>query len=204
MTKFLKHIEFCILRGAVASIPLFLCYLAITLLYNLVDRKAVAFLNRYVDVQMIPGLGLLLVLLILYLIGLIVGNIFGKSLLKGIEIITERIPVIKVIYGVGKQLSQSLDVSNEKSGFKKTVLVNLNQNNMLVPGFVTGVMIDESTGEEKTLVFLPTAPSPTQGFVTAVSKGQIIDPGWTVEEGLKIVVSAGIIAPKSIRRVLNV
>ena len=203
MKKLLKHIEFCILRGAIAIIPLGLCYLAIALLYNLIDRKVVAFLNRYVDVHLIPGLGILLVLAILYLIGLIVGNFIGKGILSLIETISERIPVIKAVYGIGKQLSQSLDVTDEKRGFKKTVLVSLNDHKALIPGFVTGTMVDEQSGQERTLVFIPTAPSPTQGFVTAVSPAQIIDPGWSVEEGLKVVVSAGMIAPKTIQQIKN-
>jgi uncharacterized membrane protein len=118
-----------------------------------------------------------------------------------IESISERIPVIKVIYGIGKQLSQSLDVSDEKKGFKKSVLVKLDGHKALVPGFVTGSMADAQTKEERTIVFLPTAPSPTQGFVMAVSPDRIIDPGWSVEEGLKIIVSAGIIAPANIQPV---
>lgn len=201
MKNIFKHIEFCILRGAVASIPIVLCYFAITLLYNLVDKKVIAFINQFYNVQHIPGLGIFLVLVILYLGGLIVGNMLGKSILKLIETISKRIPVIKVIYGIGKQLSQSLEVTDEKKGFKKAVLVNFNNQNVLIPGFMTGTIMDEQTGEEKVLVFLPTAPSPTQGFVTAVKPDQIIDPGWSVEEGLKIVVSAGIIAPKSIQHV---
>ena len=201
MNTFFNKVRTYIFRGFVAIIPIFLCYLAVRLLYTLIDTNVIEFINRFVAVRHIPGLGILLVLVALFLIGLIVGNFVGRSIFKFIENISERIPVIKFIYGIGKQISQSLNLDSEKSGFKKAVLVRFG--NSLVPGFLSGSVSDQTINEERTLVFVPTAPSPTQGFVFAVKKGDIIDPGWSVEECWKVVVSAGIIAPKQIQKLLE-
>lgn len=196
MNHLFKHLQMCVLRGFVALIPIFLCYFAVQLLYNLIDKNVIEFINKFLDVRHIPGLGILLVLISLYVIGLIVGNFIGRRIFRMIESISKRIPLINAIYGVGKQLSQSLNVDNEKSGFKKAVLVRFN--NTLVPGFLSNTISDDNIAEDRILVFMPTAPSPTQGFVMAVKKIDVIDPGWSLEEGWKVVVTAGIIAPKQI------
>lgn len=198
MNHVFKHMQMCVIRGFVALIPLFLCYLAVQLLYNMIDKNVVELINKFIKVRHIPGLGILLVVISLYLIGLIVGNIIGRRIFRLIESISKRIPLINAIYGVGKQLSQSLNVDNDKSGFKKAVLVRFN--NTLVPGFLSNTISDENITEDRVFVFMPTAPSPTQGFVMAVKKIDVIDPGWTVEECWKVIVTAGIIAPDRIMK----
>lgn len=204
MKHFFGHIRSNILRGFIASIPIFLCYLAVKLLYILIDKKVIGFINGFVEVRQIPGLGILLALLALYLIGVIVSNIVGRQIFKTIEAITAKIPLIKSVYSVGKQLSQSLEVTNaESKAFKKVLLVNLDDNHIWVPGFLTGTLNNENTGEEMYLVFVPTVPNPTTGFVFTVQKSRTIDPGWTNEEYLKVIFSAGIINPQTIKKIAS-
>jgi uncharacterized membrane protein len=192
----LAHIRKYIFRGLFAIIPLLLCAFSIRLLYVLIDRKILVFLNQFIDIHLIPGLGILLLVLFLYLIGLIVSNIAGKQFLKFIEQITERIPLIKTIYGIGKQLSQGLSVADsEKQAFKKAVLVKLDGTQLMVPAFVMNSIITKEN-EEFFFVLIPTAPTPASGFVCVVKADQVTDPGWTVEECLKALVSVGIIIPK--------
>ena len=165
MRDFLNHAQRYVFRGFLAMIPIFLCYLAVKLLYELIDKKVIGFLDKMIDVKHIPGLGILLVLVILYFIGIVVSNFVGRKALKFLENISERIPLIKSVYSMGKQLSQSLDADNKKSGFKKAVLVDVNNSNVLVPGFVTGSIIDERTKEELTLVFSPPRPLQPRGLL---------------------------------------
>ncbi len=200
MKKFFNHAKVYIFRGFLAIIPIFLCYSAIKLLLVLIDRNVLEFLNRFFEVRKIPGFGLLLAALVLYLIGLIASNFVGRQLFSLIERITERIPFIKTIYSVGKQLSQSLSLTGEdKKAFKKAVLVNAYMD-LWVPAFVTGSVKDQKTQQELLIVFVPTVPNPTTGFVFIAQSSQVKDPGWTVEESLKAIVSAGIIIPKEIKK----
>ena len=197
MKNFITHIRNYIFRGLIAMIPILLCALAMQLLYVLIDKKIMGFLGKFLEVRHIPGFGILLVLICLYLIGLIVSNIMGRQLFKFIEGISQRIPLIKVIYGVGKQLSQSLSVADqEKQAFKKAVLVKIDNSGLMVPAFVMGSMINRKTDEEFLFVLVPTAPTPASGFVLVVKSSQTVDPGWSVEECLKIIVSVGIVSPK--------
>ncbi|HBR15071.1 MAG TPA: hypothetical protein DD723_05965 [Candidatus Omnitrophica bacterium] len=201
MKNFLAHSRSYILRGLIAIIPILLCVLAIQLLYVLIDKKIMGFLDNFIEIRQIPGLGIVLVLMCLYLIGLIVSNIVGHQLFRFIEGITRRIPLINTIYGIGKQLSQSLSVADsEKQAFQKAVLVKIDNNGLMVPGFLMSSLTNPKTNEDFSFVLVPTAPTPASGFVLVVKSSQIVDPGWTVEECLKAIVSVGIISPKEFKK----
>ena len=199
MKKFLIHLGSYILRGLLAVIPVFLCWSAIWLLRKFIDQQVLKFLAQYIDIRQIPGLGILLLLASLYIIGLIFSNVVGRQLFRFIDNIAERIPIIKFIYGIGKQISDTLSVTDpQKQAFKKTVLVNTFNGNGWMVGFVTG-SIKDLNGGELLRVFVPSSPHPLTGIVFIVKPSQTIDCGWTVEEALKMVVSIGIISPEVIK-----
>ncbi len=198
MSNFFKHARRNIFRGLLAIIPLLLSILAVKVLYELIDKRVILFLDQFVDVRQIPGLGILLVLVCLYFVGLIVSNVLGRQIFQFIENISDRIPFIKAVYQVGKQLSESFSVTEGKQAFQKVLLVDCNNSGMWTVAFVTGTIKDTKTSEELLRMFVPTVPNPTTGFIFLVKKGQTIDPGWSVEAGVKMIVSAGIIAPPQI------
>lgn len=202
MKPFVQHIRIYIFRGLLAIIPIFLSVVAIQLLYVLIDKRIMVFLNDFIEVRKIPGLGILLLLICLYFIGLIVTNVVGRRFLHLIERISQRIPVIKAIYQVGKQFSEGLSSVEDKQVFKKVLLVNWNNNGVWAVAFVAGRIIDQHTGESMLRVFVPHVPSPTTGFIFVVKESQTIDPGWTAEEAIKMIVSGAIIAPKEIKKAI--
>ena len=200
MKNFFTHARIYIFRGLLAIIPILLCVVAIRLLYVLIDKKIMGFLDNFIEIRQIPGMGIVLVLVSLYLIGLIVSNIVGNQFFKFIEGVSQRIPLIKTIYGLGKQLSQGISaVDHGNQAFKKAVLIKLNNDGLMAPGFVMGSLISRRTNEEYLFVLAPTAPTPGSGFVLVVKASQTVDPGWTVEECLKAIVSVGIISPKEMK-----
>ena len=84
--------------------------------------------------------------------------------------------------------------------FKRAVLVEYLKPGMWTIGFVTGVVIDRKNSDEKLLkVFVPTPPSPTSGTMVVVRESQTRDPGWSIEEAMKTVISGGIIGPTDIK-----
>ena len=200
MKKFLSHAGTYILRGFLAIIPLLMCTIAIYLLYSFIDKQVINFLAHFFNIRHIPGLGIILLLICLYFIGLIFSNVLGRQIFKFFDNITERIPIIKVIYGVGKQISDTLSMTDpQKQAFKKAVFVNTFNNNGWMLGFVTG-SIKDLNGEELLKVFVPSSPHPLTGIVFIVKSSQILECGWSVEEALKMVVSIGIISPEEIKK----
>lgn len=199
MKDFFIHIRIYILRGLLAIIPLLLCITAIRLLYILIDKQVIKFLDQYINIRQIPGLGILLLLISLYFIGLIFSNVVGRQIFSFIGNVTERIPIIKFIYSIGKQISDTLSITDpQKQAFKKTVLVNTFNGNGWMVGFVTG-SVKGQNGEELLRVFVPSAPHPLTGIVFIVRPSQILECNWTVEEALKMIVSIGIISPEEIK-----
>lgn len=198
MKNFYKHFKTYIFRGVLAIIPLALTYFVIRILYLAVDKRVMAMIDQFVGFN-IPGLGILLVALILYTLGFVASNVVGKRFFSMIEHITSRIPLIKTTYQVGKQLSTTLSLP-EKQVFKRAVLVDYLMPGMWTVGFVTGSVVDRKNGDEKLLkVFIPTAPNPTTGFLLVVRESQIRDPGWRIEDAMKAVISGGILGPKEIK-----
>jgi len=201
MKKIFIHLGRYILRGLLAVIPLFLCFIAIWFLRKFIDKQILSHLPSFIDKHQIPGLGILLLLLSLYLIGLIFSNVLGREILKFIHSVAERIPIINFIYGLGKQLSDTLsDAGSQKQAFKKAVFVNSFNGNGWMLGFVTG-SIKGQNGEELIRVFVPSSPHPLTGIVFIVKPSEILECGWSVEEALKMVVSIGIISPEQIKKI---
>ena len=200
MKNFIAHARGYVIRGLLAIIPLLLCYSAVQLLYNLIDKRIMHFLYNHIGLKQIPGLGIVLLLVCLYFIGLIFSNIIGNQFFRFIEGISKRIPLISSIYGVGKQLSQGLlTIDQEKQAFKKAVLIKINKEELMVPAFVVSSLINRKTNEEYLFVIVPASPTPSHGFIFVVKASETIDPGWTVEECLKTIVSVGIVSPKEIK-----
>ncbi len=199
MKAFMAHTRSYIIRGLLACIPLGLSYLTLKFIYVFIDQKVMNLFDKFIGFR-VPGLGILVFLIILYFIGLLVSNVIGHRLLGIIEFIFDRIPILRTTYQIGKQLSTTFSLS-EKQVFKKVVFVDMNRSGVWSLGFVTGTILDKRNPHEKYLkVFLPTVPNPTTGFVVMVKESEILDPNWTVDEGVRTVISGGIIGPEIIER----
>jgi uncharacterized membrane protein len=198
MRNLIRHIKTYILRGLIAIIPLGLCLFAILFFYNTIDKRIMVLVDRVIGFSF-PGLGILLMLLILYSIGLVASNVMGRQLLGVVAKITDHIPLIKTTYKIGQQLSATLSLP-EKHVFKRAVLVDYLKPGIWTIGFVTGEVVDRKNNDERLLkVFVPTPPNPTSGTMVLVKENQTRDPGWTIEEALKAVISGGIIGPTEIK-----
>ena len=86
----------------------------------------------------------------------------------------------------------------EKQVFKKAVFVEYLKPGMWTLGFVTGTLLDKKNKERLLKIFVPTPPNPTSGTMVVVRESQTRDPGWTIEQALNAVLSAGIIGPEEI------
>jgi len=199
MKTLLKHLKIYVLRGLFAIIPLALTAFALNLLYTVIDKRITVVVERLIGFSF-PGLGVILLLVVLYLLGLIVSNVVGRQIFRLVEGIAKRIPLIKTTYNVGRQLSSTLSLP-EKQVFKRAVLVEYLKPGMWTIGFVTGALIDKNTNERLLKVFVPTPPNPISGTMIVVRESQTRDPGWTIEEALKAVISGGVISPKEIKKV---
>ncbi len=146
----------------------------------------------------IPGLGMILTLLIIVVTGLLVRNVLGQRLLVYWEGLLHRIPVVNSIYHGVKQVSDTLLSSNGKS-FRKVLLVRYPHPDAWALAFQTSMPgeVIQRLDEEHVAVFIPTAPSPVNGFYFYVRKADTIELNISVDVALKSIISMGVVAPPS-------
>lgn len=146
----------------------------------------------------VPGLGLIIVFLSLTLIGALTAGFIGRFWLRVSESVLGRMPVIRSLYMALKQILETV-FSDSGRSFKDAVLVEYPRKDMWVVGFLTGSakgeIQDKVNGKETINVFIPTTPNPTSGFLVFVPRDTVVDLDMSVEQALKLVVSAGIVVP---------
>jgi uncharacterized membrane protein len=146
----------------------------------------------------LPGAGAVLTLLVVFLTGLVTANIIGQKLVRFWEGLLSRIPVVKSIYYSVKQVSDTL-FSGSGEAFRKVLLVRYPHPEAWSVAFQTGTparQIGELINEEHVSVFIPTAPSPVNGFFFFVKKSETIELDISVDDALKYIVSMGVVPPQ--------
>lgn len=145
----------------------------------------------------IPGMGTVLTLLVILVTGVVAKNIIGQRMVRFWEGILARIPVVKSIYYSVKQISDTV-FSGTGDAFKKVLLVRYPHPQAWSVAFQTGIPaaeVSKASGDELVSVFIPTAPSPVNGFFFFVRKQDTIELAMSVDDALKYIVSMGVVGP---------
>jgi uncharacterized membrane protein len=146
----------------------------------------------------LPGLGLLIMLAFLTMVGFLAAGLAGRTLVRIGERLLSRMPVVRSVYGTLKQIFETVLAQSSRS-FREVVLVEYPRRGIGAIGFVTGSSHDEvpsSSEEELVNVFLPTTPNPTSGFLLFVPRKDLVHLDMSVEDGIKLVISGGIVGPR--------
>ncbi|MDC3063006.1 DUF502 domain-containing protein [Alphaproteobacteria bacterium] len=192
------------LTGLLVTAPIIITIYVTWLVINFIDIKVANLLPEYLDFRkalpfQIPGLGLLIVIIVITLIGAITPGLIGRNLLKLGEMILFKTPIIRTVYSSIKQIMETVMSTNSKS-FKEVVLVEYPRKDIWVIAFVTSSVkgeIDNKIKKSKlTSIFVPTTPNPTSGFLLFVAKKDLIYLDMPVEQAVKLVISGGIVSPK--------
>jgi len=137
----------------------------------------------------IPGLGLGITVVLIYLAGVVATNVIGRRLIRYGESLLARVPLFRYLYTGIKQILQSFATPGE-GGFLQVVLVEFPKKGMRAIGFVTSESRVES-GEKLLSVFIPTSPNPKSGYLEIVRENDIIKTDISIDDALKMVLSAG-------------
>jgi len=143
----------------------------------------------------IPGLGVILTLLVIVLTGVFGANFFGQKIIDFWERQLIRIPVVKTIYGSVKQVSDTI-LSGNGHAFRKVLLVRYPHPQAWSLAFQTNVPSEvmRMLPDEHVAVFIPTTPSPVNGFYFFVKKSEVIELSMSVDRALKNIVSMGVVS----------
>ena len=181
------------LTGILTLLPIYITYLLLRFIIGIAPNipylRTIPYLsNNLILVNIIEFVGALIVI---FIIGAVVSNVVGKRLFSLFENIMEKVPLINTIYTSSRQIMQTLTMPG-KGNFKQVVLIEYPRKGLWTLAFVTAYSKSKSD-EQYVHVFLPTTPNPTSGFMLFVKESDIRPSGLSVEEGLKTLISGGMI-----------
>ena len=190
MWAFFKRITFA---GLFAIVPLALTFYIIKTIIVFLDQLTAPIMAR-INLE-IPGFGLILTLMIIFALGVFVTNVLGRRLFSWGERLISSIPLVKNIYNTLKQITNAFSGATKTENYQRVIYIQYPRKELWTISFVTGDSVDKS-GEEYYHVFVPTTPNPTSGVFIIIPKKDAIESDLTGAEGLKAVISGGLLAPK--------
>ncbi len=198
METIIRHLRKTFFTGLFVIIPIGITIFILKFLFNLADGILGSYIDRLLTFFTgqelhIPGLGMIIGAVAIYLTGLIATNFIGRRLLKFGEAVLARIPIVKSIYTSSKQLIQVFQEG--KSSYRRAVFVDWPRQGVKAVGFVTAELVQN--GVDMVVVYLPTMPNPTSGFALYFRADEVQDSGMSVEDAVKFVVSGGVVLPQT-------
>lgn len=205
---YLRHI----LIGFFTVAPLWVTWLVFDFLFGLLASTSAPLLKGFARLVRpfsdslaawlaSPGvqyvLGVLFTLAGFYLIGLFATLVVGRRLINYMEEQLLRLPLVQTIYNATKRFLQTMR-QRPKAG-QSVVLVTFPTPGMKAVGFLTKIFHDQATGQELAVVYVPTAPNPTSGYIEILPMRDVVQTDWTVEEAISFVVTGGTNAPDGVR-----
>jgi uncharacterized membrane protein len=208
------HVRSRLVAGILLILPLLITLWIVRLLFSFIDGNVTPWVIRilvvtglserlHVDVRYLaPLIGVTLTLAVVYLFGLLAGNLVGRRVFAVVEASILRVPLVKGIYGSARQLLDSLSATG-KGSFSRVVMIEWPKAGVFSLGFVTSdralPLPGGDPGDPTVAVFLPTTPNPTSGWLALVRERDVVAVDMTVEEAIKGIVSGGIVLPERVR-----
>ncbi|HXV24561.1 MAG TPA: DUF502 domain-containing protein [Alphaproteobacteria bacterium] len=194
------------LAGVLVTAPVAITFYIVWLIVSFIDDRVSGFIPARYNPESylpfgIPGLGLLIAIAALILIGAVTAGYVGRVILRVNDALLARMPVVRSIYGATKQIFETV-LAHKSTAFRQVCLIEYPRREIWSIGFITGKTVGEvqdRTAEEVLNVFLPTTPNPTSGFLLFVPRRDIILLEMTIEDGIKMVISGGIVTPPETR-----
>lgn len=212
MRSFAGHFRDQFIRGLLVVLPLLITVWLVRFLFRVVSDNMTPAVMAVLAASGVPDLeslhvrflvslfGLVLTFLLIYLVGVSAGNLLGRRAVALVESYILKVPLVKSIYGAARQLLDAFTVGGS-GAFSRVVLVEYPRAGAWTLGFVTkefdGASLPPQAGSSQRtlLVFLPTTPNPTSGWLVALPAADALEIDLSVEEGIKLIVSGGIVAP---------
>ena len=197
MIKRLRNkIKTYFVAGTLVILPTIITIFVFWKLFVFVDNITAPYIKKLAGYY-IPGLGIAVTLAIIFLVGMFTANIVGRRLVLWGEAMIRRVPLVGSIYLGIKQLIEALSLQRKRA-FRQVVLIEYPRKGVYCVGFIPSECkgeIQRAIKETLVNVFIFTTPNPTSGMLIMVNEKDIVPLKMSVEEGLKLVVSGGIITP---------
>jgi uncharacterized membrane protein len=190
-----------LIAGLLVWVPLVITLWVLRLLVGILDQPLEWLPQSWLTESWlgvhVPGLGVILTVAVVLLTGVLVTNILGQRLVSLWEGVLARIPVVNTIYHSVKQVSDTL-FSGKGHAFRKVLLVRYPHPEAWSLAFQTNVPAEVAARlpEEYVAVFIPTTPSPVNGFYFYVRRSDTVEVNMSVDAAFKYIVSMGVATPQ--------
>ena len=191
-----------LITGLLVWVPLVITLWVLNLLVGIMDQSLLLLpqallTENWLGIH-VPGQGVILTVLIVFFTGVLAANILGQRLVQFWEKLLARIPIVNTIYHSVKQVSDTL-FSGTGHAFRKVLLVRYPHPEAWSLAFQTNLPLEVAARlpEEYVAVFIPTTPSPVNGFYFYIRRADVIEIDMSVDAAFKYIVSMGVAAPKS-------
>ena len=196
-----KRLRRYLVAGLLIWAPLAVTYFLLRFAVNLMDKTLAVLPQQYQPEELlglhIPGLGVILTFVVLFLTGMLAANFVGRYVVGGWESLLDRIPVVRTIYGGAKNFAEIV-FSDSNESFKKVLLIEYPRKGIYSLAFQTSSELGEvqaRTGEDVVCCFVPTTPNPTSGFVIMLPRKDVRVLDMEIDEALKMIISLGVVVP---------
>ncbi|MBM4155528.1 MAG: DUF502 domain-containing protein [Lentisphaerae bacterium] len=197
-----RHVRARLVSGVLLLVPLAVSFWVLRILFRLIlgyVRPVAALMSRIPVPEYVVGLlAVLTLLLLIYAAGTLTRLVLGRRLVAWGESLLVKIPIVKTVYSSTKSVVDMLSNKN-RNAFKSVVLIDFPRPGCKAIGFLGG----EGTGADGRRwcrVFLPTTPNPTSGFLLLLNETEVTRTQITIEEGIRMVVSGGVLVPEEFER----
>lgn len=192
------------LTGLLIVLPvLATIYLCVTL-FLFFDNILGRYISHMTEVYLgfkIPGLGLLVFLILIFFTGVLAANFLGRKLLSMFERFWLKFPVVKNVYPAAKQMTHFLFSPEIGHGMRSVALIEYPRKGVYSLCFVTnesGKYFNEKLKGEYYNILIPSVPNPLTGFYILVRKDEVTFLDFSIEDAMKLIVSAGVLNPKEL------
>ena len=186
-------------RGLVILVPVAITFYILNTIFVSLDQIIWPILKRYgLD---FPGLGFTAIVVLVLLVGLLSRNLIGNIILKGIDSLMRQIPIVRTLYTAIKEVIGAFSMGKEGKSFRSVAVVEYPRKGIYSVGFTTNDLQIQKHSQERedtVAVYFPHPPNPTSGVLVFVPRRDVHILEMTVEDGLKLALSAGIIAPEAV------
>ncbi len=198
-SRVFSYIRTCFLTGILVTAPVALSLYIVWSILIWIDETVGSLIPLHLRGEYaIPGLGVLAATGFFILVGWFARNVIGRMFLNISDYIMERLPLVKIIYNALKQVFEML-MGKQAQAFREVIMVEFPREGNWSIGFLAGKTegeLKDVLGENYYNVFVPTTPNPTSGYLIIVPERDIRRVDMTVDEGLKAIISCGLIMPK--------
>ncbi len=190
-----SHLRNRITAGLFVLLPILFTLLILRFAFNFIDGILSSYIEEILN-RSIPGLGIVALIIIIYLVGVLTLSRLGRGVLERFQLLLLAIPVVRTIFSVGKKIADSMS-GESATGLSRVVMIEYPRPGVWSVGFLTGfTTINED--RHLALVYLPTAPLPNSGWIAYVPIEDVYDTDLTVGQTMETVLSSGLEYPDNI------